>query len=306
MIWTVSNWSQDLLHLSHVDIKQNNKKQTHQTNIFTSSSPFFFVCAPSVLWPSETGVELTSSVLEACGSDVALQDCDGTCSWYRRVLSFSSKVLIVQSTNSTLRGPSLSDSPRPLAVCCWLDCWEVWGAWCAGLWGCDATDPGCIDKAKGCCKTTGWWEASWGAISPVELVLWVSWFIWEEATLPGTPLSLAFTSRETGGTIAQHGISVTIETGEIQGSSTRRECVWLRLAGVRVSFVTLDCGCWTWALLVFWSCGCTGILSAGAREEEDGLWEDTDATGVDTAALLVVGLTDDTEFSDSKQIKTKL
>lgn len=43
----------------------------------------------------------------------------------------------------------------------------------------------------------------------------------------------------------------------------------------------------------------------GGREEEDGLWEDKDATGVATEAVLLLGLTDDeADFSDSGEIKT--
>lgn len=94
---------------------------SHAVN-FTIGSPFFFLSAPSVLWPSETGGELTPSVLEAWGSDALLEGWEGACSWYNRFLSFSSKVLMVRSTNSTLRGPSLSDSPGPpLTGCWWLD-----------------------------------------------------------------------------------------------------------------------------------------------------------------------------------------
>lgn len=102
--------------------------QTHAQAYLTSGSPFFFACTPSELWPSETGGELTPSVLEAWGSDGVLEGWEGACSWYNRFLSFSSKVLMVRSANSTLRGPSLSDSPGPpLAGCWWLDKLEFWG-----------------------------------------------------------------------------------------------------------------------------------------------------------------------------------
>lgn len=110
------------------------------TLYFTSGSVFFFVSAPSVLWLSETGGELIPSVLDAWGSDAVLDGWEGACSWYKRFLSFSSKVLIVRSTNSTLRGPSLSDSPGPPLVGCW---WFWW----AGLWGWEVIVPGCMGMA---------------------------------------------------------------------------------------------------------------------------------------------------------------
>lgn len=43
------------------------------TYLLTNGSPFFFVTAPSLVWPSETGGELNPSVLEAWASDAMLE-----------------------------------------------------------------------------------------------------------------------------------------------------------------------------------------------------------------------------------------
>lgn len=119
-----------------------------QAMTFTSDSPLFFLSTPSLLWPSETGGELTPSVPGAWGSEAVLDVWEWVCSWYKRFLSFSSKVLMVQSTKSTLRRPSLSDSPGPvLPGCWWLEDWELWEVWCAGLWGWEVTVPGCMAVA---------------------------------------------------------------------------------------------------------------------------------------------------------------
>lgn len=210
---------------------------------------------------------------------------------------------MVRSTNSTRRGPSLSDSPgTPLAGCWWLEHWELW---CAGLWGWEVTVPGCMGVAYGCCRTTDWLDANWRGSSPVGLDFWLGRLVWQEAKLPATPLSIAFTSRETGGTMAQHGMSVTIDTAEMQGSST--ECVlwWLAPAAARACLVAQDWCCWIQAFSVFWSWGCTEVWAAGGREEvADTLWEGKDVIVVVAAVVLPLGLIDDeADVPDSGEIK---
>lgn len=273
---------------------------THTVYV-TSGSPFFFVTPPSALWLSEAPREPTPSVL-VWGSTVVVDGWEGACSWYNRFLSFSSKVLMVRSTNSTLRGPSLSDSPGPpLAGCCWLDDCEFW---CAGLWGWEVIVPGCIGMAYGCCKTTDWWEVTWGGSSPVGLAFLLGILVWDETKPSAVPLLMAFTSRETGGTIAQHGMSVTIETAEIQGSSTGIELWWLTPVAASVFLVTHGWDCWTWDLPEYWDGVWTEVWAwAGIEEEEDGLWEDKDVAGIVTAAVLLLVLTDEADLSDSGETK---
>lgn len=164
---------------------------------FTSISPF--LSGPSLLWLSDTGGE-------PGGSEVELVDCDGLCSWYRRFLSFSSSVLIVLSVNSSLGGPSPSDSVGPLPGCV---C-EVVGpdvvegpccVWCAGLWGCDWVGGGAGEE-NGCWRTTGWtWVKD---VSETGLGSWL-------AGWGGGTLLLTFSAWEVGGTIGQHEMSVTMD-----------------------------------------------------------------------------------------------
>lgn len=112
---------------------------------------------------------------------------------------------------------------------------------------------------------------------------------------------MAFTSRETGGTIEQHGMSVTMETVEIQGSSTGSE-LW-SLTPAQACLVTHAWGCWTRGLPVYWSGGCTEVWAAGGREA-DWFWEVKDPAGVVTAVALLLGLTEnEVDFSESGEIK---
>lgn len=154
---------------------------------------------PSLLWLSDTGGE-------PGGSEVELVDCEGLCSWYRRFLSFSSSVFIVLSVNSSLGGPSPSDSAGPLPGCV---CEVVAGGPCcvgwAGLWGCDCVGGG-AGVENGCWSTTGWtWFRD---ASETGLGSWLAcWWGGTFFTLSAWALS----AWEVGGTIGQHVMSATMD-----------------------------------------------------------------------------------------------
>ncbi len=63
---------------------------------FTSFS--VFLTAPSLPWLSDSGGD-------PGGSEAELVVCEGWYSWYKRFRSFSSRVFIVLSANSSLGGP---------------------------------------------------------------------------------------------------------------------------------------------------------------------------------------------------------
>lgn len=149
---------------------------------------------PSLLWLSDTGGE-------PGGSEVELVDCEGLCSWYRRFLSFSSSVFIVLSVNSSLGGPSPSDSAGPLPGCvCEVEAGGPCCVWWAGLWGCDCVGGG-TGVEKGCWSTTGWTWVRDG--SETGLGSWLAG--WGGGTF-------VFTSAwEVGGAIGQHGMSATMD-----------------------------------------------------------------------------------------------
>ncbi len=91
---------------------------------FTSFSAFFM--APSLPWLSDSGGD-------PGGSEAELVVCEGWYSWYKRFLSFSSRVFIVLSANSSLGGPSPSDSPGCRGGAFWGWWVGLWGWW-VGLW----------------------------------------------------------------------------------------------------------------------------------------------------------------------------